>query len=202
VLFKLRPSPPKKNSPAATAEGHVRQRKQRTWPRPAEPPALPLLPRGYHLTISCPVPASRSVCAEAAWALVSHHTASTYSPVTLSSFWKLFGSKALRHTHTHTHTHTQAKAAESSLQQVESQPLDTKVAHPVHSPGTRHFRGKCETPRAMVCRNILMAHSVSLQPLRVPATDMMQRKNNMIKHIKRCIQWVDLHSILWAYLIL
>lgn len=40
--------------------------------RLAEPPALALLPQGYPLTISCPVSAYRSLCADTAWALVSH----------------------------------------------------------------------------------------------------------------------------------
>ena len=40
--------------------------------RLAEPPALPLLPQGYPLTISCPASAHRSLCADTARTLVSH----------------------------------------------------------------------------------------------------------------------------------
>lgn len=40
--------------------------------RLAEPPALPLLPQGYPLTISCPASAHRSLCADKLSTLVSH----------------------------------------------------------------------------------------------------------------------------------
>ncbi|TNN52766.1 Zinc finger protein 385B [Liparis tanakae] len=74
-------------------------------PSSPHPPALPLLPCGYPLTISCPASASRCVCVCGG---------SVGSCLSSHSFY---------------------------LQ-----------------PGTRHFRGKCETPRAM--RDTLR-HSVS-----------------------------------------
>lgn len=56
--------------------------------RLAEPPALPLLPQGYPLTISCPVSAYRSLCADTAWALVSH---SFYLKLEVSArYWGIF----------------------------------------------------------------------------------------------------------------